>query len=251
MTLDANEERYLPNFICVGAQKCGTTTLYNVLDKHNEVYMPAKKELHFFDHTEMEPIEKLRDHFRHSKLEQVRGEVTPYYMFHESGMKNIHSVVPNAKIIILLRDPIERAISHYWHAVSKGFETLDPIQALKQENSRLNTGIRAYHQRNSYTTRSKYMHQIKRVNQYFRRDQILILKSEDLFAGKEEEWNKIYKHIGVTSKISEVKASNRRDDRNRTDNKNTRQEGKAREYLRKELTETLKEVGKYTGIYWP
>lgn len=247
MTKDANGQRYLPNFICVGAQKGGTTTLYNVLNKHDDIYMPKKKELHFFDHKEMEPIEKLEDHFRNSKTKQVRGEVTPYYMFHESGIKNIHSVVPNAKIIILLRDPVERAISHYWHAVSKGFETLNIIQALKQENTRLKTGKRTYHQRNSYATRSKYMHQIKRVSQFFEKNHILILKSEDLFAGKKEEWNRIYRHIGVESKRLGVEVSNSRTKRTNI----TNQEDIAREYLKKELAETFIDVKEYTGISWP
>ncbi len=244
-TKSANGYRYLPDFICVGAQKSGTTTLYNVLRKHTEIYLPKTKELHYFDHKELKPLECIEREFKESSAHQKKGDITPYYMFHESGAQNIYNVVPHARILILLRDPVERSLSHYWHAVSKGYEPMKPIEAFELEKKRISTGRREYHQRNSYMSRSKYMHQIERMEKYFRKEQILIVKSEKLFSGDQSEWNKIYEHIGVKWQKVKIEASNRR-----TIEIDEELNESARKYLSKALENSTKEIKEKKGISW-
>ncbi|MBM4055119.1 MAG: sulfotransferase domain-containing protein [Planctomycetes bacterium] len=146
----------LPNFLIVGAAKSGTTSLYYYLKQHPEIYLPKIKECKFFSHMtgdykgpgdeedlNKQIIKTLDDYkllFANTTDEKAIGDISPDYLyyFHES-IKNIKSILGNnVKILIILRNPIERAYSKYLHNVREGFETLSFEEALKEENVRKN-----------------------------------------------------------------------------------------------------------------
>jgi hypothetical protein len=107
----------LPAFIIVGTQKGGTSSLYSYLCTHPEVWPATKKEVHFFDNHFSETEEWYRSHFP-SRLKlkltgRITGEASPYYLFHPLAPRRMADVAPKAKLIMLLRNPVKRAISHY------------------------------------------------------------------------------------------------------------------------------------------
>lgn len=192
----------IPDFIIIGAQRCGTTSLYNYLTKHPHVVSSYKKEVHFFDVNFKNGIGWYRAHFfpsfsykyyvkQISKQDIVTGEASPYYIFHPHAPKRILETVPRAKLIALLRNPVDRAYSHYRHEVKLGVETLSFKDAIEKEEERLRGEMEKMledenyysfnHQHYSYLSRGIYVDQLKTWMNLFPKEQILILKSEDFF----------------------------------------------------------------------
>ena len=101
----------LPEFLGLGTQKGGTTTLHRLLEQHPDVYLPACKEVHFFDLNYDAGEGWYRNHFTDAKPHQTCGEITPFYLFHPDVPGRIHNLLPKARMVVLLRDPVERTIS--------------------------------------------------------------------------------------------------------------------------------------------
>jgi hypothetical protein len=201
--------RLMPNFIIAGAQKGGTTSLYNYLTEHPSIISARRKEVKFFDEQYEKGISWYRSNFPTSiqkfYIEQVRrqsfvtGEASPEYLLYPHTPKKIAKLVPHAKLIILLRNPVERAYSQYRHNVRLGFETLSFEEAIEQEEERTCAArekalrIADFHdlryQRAAYKGRGMYAEQLERWMSIFPREQFLIIRSEDFFA----EPAKIYK----------------------------------------------------------
>lgn len=195
--------RLLPDFIIIGAQRCGTTSLYHYLCTHPSIAPSAKKEVHFFDLSFKNGIKWYRRHFptwlckfyrrRIRQQRIVTGEATPIYMFHPLAPHRISRFLPEVKLIVLLRNPIDRAYSHYWLQVRRGNETLSFPEAIECEPERL-WGERqriilhegdyyspAYWQF-SYLSRGIYVDQLEIWYRLFPKEQFLILCSEDFYA---------------------------------------------------------------------
>src|SRR5437763_1646364 len=117
--------RLLPDFIILGAQRAGTTSLYEYIVDHPQVGAASKKEVHFFDRHYTEGVNWYRAHFppavRRQRFENrtgkrfLTGEASPYYLAHPMVPERIAAVAPDARFLILLRNPIDRALSHYYH----------------------------------------------------------------------------------------------------------------------------------------
>ena len=200
----------LPSFLCVGAQKAGTTTLHSLLGHHPSIYLPQRKELHYFTLHYNQGLKWYEEFFSPSDLCQVRGEITPYYLFHPYSAQRIAHDLGQVKIIILLRDPVVRTLSHYSHALRLGFEDLTLEQALEAEKSRLegselvlkkHDGRHQYHQECSYLSRSLYRDQVERYWKYFGKNNVIILPSELMFDDAWGSLTKIFKFLGVSSFI--------------------------------------------------
>ena len=165
----------LPDFVIIGAQKGGTSFLYHLLTLHPLVEPAARKELHFFDNPELfdHGAEWYRRCFPrlNSKDGQrfITGEATPYYLFDPPVAKRMAQIVPKARLIALLRNPIDRAYSHYQMQVKRGTEPITFEEAIEQQHS-------------SYMSRGIYVDQLLRWFEFFGKEQMLILKSEDFFA---------------------------------------------------------------------
>ena len=104
----------LPDFICIGVQRAGTTWLYECLKEHPEVFVPETKELHFFNDNYEKGIEFYSQYFEEAdSVNQVIGELTPNYYHDIQALQRISQKLPNVKVILILREPIARAYSHY------------------------------------------------------------------------------------------------------------------------------------------
>jgi hypothetical protein len=205
--------RPLPDFIIIGAQKSGTTSLYSYLRQHPHLRPSFRKEVHFFDGG-LEPgvdnFEKGQAWYRAnfpSKLTMGNRhkifEASPLYIFNPLAPARIFALVPKAKIIAVLRNPTERAISQYFQQKRKNRESLSILDALKQEERRLESAIRSedyksgvfIHQ--SYKSRGLYKEQLERYLRYFPPDQILILRSEELFTRTADTLRRVFEFVGV------------------------------------------------------
>lgn len=183
----------LPSFVVIGAQKAGTTSLFRYLAGHPAVIPPRLKEIHFFDLHWARGLPWYRAHFPLTIFggAPLTGEASPYYLFHPRVPERMARVLPDARILVLLRNPVDRAISHYHWEVRYGNERLsfrDAIEReerfLQRETDRLceEDGYNSFlHQHGSYLARGRYAEQLQRWLHHFRRDQILVLKAEDFF----------------------------------------------------------------------
>ena len=189
----------LPDFLGIGTQKGGTTYLYELLKQHPQVFLANPKEQHFFSLHWHRGSDWYRNQFDEAAAGQICGEITPYYMFHPEAPSRIASLLPKVKLVVLLRDPVERALSQYFHSYRLGLEHLNLEGAFSEESRRLiacaetlKKGLpHLSHQQHSYLSRSRYEEQLPHFNLFFTSDQILLLRSEDLFAAPSATWEKI------------------------------------------------------------
>lgn len=235
-----------PEFICVGAQKSGTTTLHVLLDRHPKVFLPANKEVHYFDLNYHKGSEWYSNHFALAKTSQICGEITPLYLFHQHAAGRIRSLMPKIKIIILLRNPVNRTISHIFHAQKRGYEPFDIEKSIDAEEERLASGNILSMQRHSYVSRSRYMNQLLRYEEHFKSNQLLILKSEDLFEKPDQAWIKIMQFLNL--KI--IKLPKNIPTANKGDNYEGLVSKQIRKKLRDMLSETYSKIGQRYGIEW-
>jgi Sulfotransferase domain len=171
----------LPDFVIIGGKKCGTTSLYNLLTQHPYVEPAASKELHYFDRLfEAEDLEWYRNCFPAPRWENGRrtitGEGTPY-MPSRRIPEMMAEVVPGVRLIALLRNPVDRAYSDYQQVVRKGREPRTFEEAIggePHEGGNLDDNC-------EYLSRGVYVDQLLRWSEFFGREQILVLKSEDFF----------------------------------------------------------------------
>lgn len=194
--------RVMPDFLIIGSQKCGTTSLYQYLVRHPNIVSASRKQMHFFDNNFSKGITWYRTHFPSAiykyyyrqvhKQDFLTGEGTPYYIFHPLAAKRVSMHLPNAKFILMLRNPVSRTYSHYNHEVRKGFENLSFEEALEKEPERLagevekmladETYYSFSHQHHSYVTKSIYADQLNTWFNYFPKEQFLILDADDMYA---------------------------------------------------------------------
>jgi hypothetical protein len=187
--------RTLPNFLVIGVMKGGTTSLFNYLSRHPQVNPPFRKEIKFFDIHYPKGLGWYRAHFplqAKMKAGAVTGEATPYYLFHPLAAQRAAKILPEAKLIVLLRNPVDRAYSHYNHMVRVKRETLSFEEAIEREPERLDGEVEKIiadpnystftHVHYSYLARGRYAEQIQTLLQLFPKENILILQSEDLYA---------------------------------------------------------------------
>ena len=172
------------NFIICGTQKGGTTALDHYMRMHSEVCMAKKKEVHFFDNdkyflTNSPPYNKYHKFFNPKKNHKVIGESTPIYMFWINAMERIFNYNPNIKLIIILRNPIERAFSNWNMEIQRKREKRTFLESIQYEIKQLNREIKQ-NRTYSYLRRGFYTDQIKRILKTFKKKQLLCLKNENL-----------------------------------------------------------------------
>jgi hypothetical protein len=202
----------LPNFLVVGAQRCGTTYLHGLLQQHPEVFLPEGKEIHFFDHAEAlggeVEIKKYMRHFNAVRAQKAIGEITPSYMYVNGVPELILRYLDGVRLIFLLRNPLERAYSHYWFNVSERREHFGFEEALAQEDSRISKGF-PDNLLFSYIDRGRYMRQIERFLSIFPQEKMLFLIAEEMFANPRESLTGICRFLGITESYAFDVAVNR------------------------------------------
>lgn len=189
----------LPAFIIAGAQKCGTTTLHHQLQSHPEIYFPSKpQEIHFFDneYAYKKGMSWYSEYFKNAAANQLAGQTSPLYLYLECAAHRIKQHLPNIKIIIILRHPVERAYSHYWNSVRYGYEKHSFEHAIKIESNRIKKGEQE--RRNfSYIDRGMYTRQLELYKSLFGSNNMLVLTQDNLKSNPLLVLNQCCEFLGV------------------------------------------------------
>jgi hypothetical protein len=204
-------DRVLPNFIIIGVQKGGTTSLFRYLTQHPNVMPGYKKEVKFFDGNYQKGLDWYRFNFPFATQmidpQAQTGEASPSYVFHPLVAQRIKEALPNIKLVLLLRNPVARAYSHYQGNFRKGSEILSFQDAIEQEENRL-AGERENIIANqeypmykfltfSYLARGIYIEQVKNWFESFSHEQILVLRSEDFFNNPPTVLTRVLTYLGL------------------------------------------------------
>jgi hypothetical protein len=183
--IETAHRRQYPDFIIVGTQRGGTTSLYRYLTAHPNIGQASRKEVHCFDRYFEKGIDWYLAHFPLRGEFPVVGEASPYYLFHPEAPARIQAAVPQAKFVVMLRNPVDRAYSQYHMKVERQLETLSFEEAIEREPERLADStdpLSAAWRHHSYLARGVYVDQVRRWFDRFPRDRFLIIKSEDFYA---------------------------------------------------------------------
>jgi hypothetical protein len=209
--------RVLPDFIIIGGQRCATSSLHLYLAEHPSIGAPSMKEVHYFDTNFDRGIDWYRGHFPTvpymellsylSGTPSITGEGSPYYIFHPTAPYRIADVLPDVKLLVMLRDPVKRLVSHYHHERSLACEDLPLTEALTREPERLageedrirrDPSYRSFsHQHHSYLARGRYAEQLERWFEIFPREQFLILESKRFFADPANAYDATLPFLGL------------------------------------------------------
>jgi hypothetical protein len=207
----------LPDFLIIGAQRAGTTSLASYLAAHPCVAPPKRKEIHFFNLVYENGVDWYRSQFPISRKARLKallrgqrflsGDATPYYLRDPRAPWRAHKLVPKARIIIMLRDPVDRAYSHYHHEIRLGKEPLSFEDAIGAEESRIAGESERllrdplYVSENyfnfTYLKRGLYAEQIRAWLEYFPCEQVLIISSEQMFGAPSPEYQRVLRFLGL------------------------------------------------------
>jgi hypothetical protein len=198
-----------PGFLVIGTKRGGSTSCYEWIAQHPQV-APCRtgKGTHYFDVNYPRGEAWFRSGFPHQRDPwRVTGEGSPYYMFHPAAPERIARTLPEVRLIAVLRDPVERAWSHYKYEVSRGHETLDLVEALDAEPERLRgeeerlladpAYVSTAHRYHTYLQRGHYAEQLSRIFEYVDRERVLVLRSEELFADPHEQLARVWSFLGL------------------------------------------------------
>jgi hypothetical protein len=190
----------LPNLIIIGAQKCGTTSLHHYLGLHPEIGMSRQKELHYFSgrHNWSRGEAWYRSWFDPAK--SVRGETSPGYTNSPTipGVpERMHGVVPDARLIFLVRDPVERTLSHYRHMVAERKEERSWLEVLADPDEQ-------------YSRRSFYHYQLEQYLPFYDMGRILVVQQEALLNDRARTLAEVFAWLGVDSSFSSLQFRYRR-----------------------------------------
>jgi hypothetical protein len=190
------------NFFVVGAQKSGTTYLHSLLESDKGIFLPEIKETHFFNngHNEFDKGVKfyLEKYYGGCASASTCGEVDPEYMYFSKVPKRIYENFPNAKLIFIFRDPVQRAFSHYLMTYRRGLEKQSFEEAIDLESDRIATGCMIDQSKYSYVTRGLYCEQVKRYLKYFSKEQMVFLRADSLYSNPEKCLLEIYKLLNLS-----------------------------------------------------
>jgi hypothetical protein len=201
--------RPLPDFLILGAQKAGTTALYAYLRWHPEITGPSFKEVSFFDRHYAKGERWYRAHMPVRRRSLV-GEASPSYLFHPLAPERVAGMLPGARLIALLRNPVDRAFSHYQHEVALGREPLSFEDAVDREDERMQGELERMLRDPSYFSlawwnytyiaRGRYAEQLERWFAAIPREQLLVLFTEELSADTAATYRRVLDFLGVTAR---------------------------------------------------
>ncbi len=184
----------LPSFVIIGAMKSGTTSLGAYLTAHPDAFCAL--EPHFFDSNFEQGLDWYRNWFLKAADARAVGEKSPSYMYHPHAVERLVSTLPGARLVAILRHPVERAYSHYWHERRLGHEKLSFADAIRAEPDRLRAsppGLSRY----AYVDRGLYLEQLERVTALVPRDRLLVLLFDDLERAPADTFGALCAFLGI------------------------------------------------------
>jgi hypothetical protein len=211
--------RSLPDFVIVGAQKAATTSLMRYLKQHPDIVVePGVGEVHFFDNhwakgehyyrSFFPPVARMERRREQTERVTLTGEKTPYYLMHPLVPERAARTIPHARLVAILRNPVDRAAAHHQMNVETGVETLALLDAIAAEPERIDgalarmtdgtdPGVRGPVPLYSYAARGRYAEQLDRWLQWFARDQLLVIRSEDLARDPDATYDRVLTHLDL------------------------------------------------------
>jgi hypothetical protein len=211
--------RMVPSFLVIGGQRCGTTSIFKALSAHPQVMRPpVEKGTDYYTLWHDRGLDWYRGHFPMQSVSRLRTsraggpvafEACTYYMFHPCAIERIAQDFPDIKLVVMLRDPVERAYSAYKHEHAREFDTeADFSRALELEDERVrgeeerlkaDSGYQSFAWRHhAYARRGQYAEQLERVFNHFSRDQVHVMQSEVFFEQPEAEFTGLVRFLGLT-----------------------------------------------------
>ncbi len=176
-----------PNFLLIGSARSGTTGLYHNLLQHPDIFMPVKKELHYFSHSYSKGIKWYKEQFKNAKNQKMVGEASVSYTYPEGNsvsQRIFNTLGPNVKFIYMVRNPIQRTISHYRYYKNYGLkEPLEFEEAIDKNPIYIGT--------------SKYSEFINEYVKLFKKENFLIIVFEDYIKNTHAELCKIFNFLGI------------------------------------------------------
>jgi Sulfotransferase domain len=210
--------RMLPGFLIMGAERCGTTSMFHVLRQHPAAFSGTlpRKEVHYFDHKYDLGLGWYQCHYplvARARLaaggagNPVAFEATPNYMFHPLAPERIRRDLPGVKLLVMVRDPVERAYSAHAHQMGFGFETEPFERALELEEARVqgeaeriaaDPGYYSFsHCHHTYRARGQYADQLEKLEGLFGRDRIYVVDCGDFFASPGPVYDQVLDFLGL------------------------------------------------------
>jgi hypothetical protein len=189
------------DFIVAGAQKSGTTALHYFLEKHPNITMGDQQEIHFFDDEAMfvdqVDYKQLHKHYPLLAPSIIAGDCTPSYIYYEPAAERIWKYNPKIKLLVLLRNPVERAFAHWNMQRFKGREPLDFFDAVREEKTRIAGAPPTEARRFAYVDRGFYAQQLERLFGFFPREQVKIVKFEEFNDKQRQTLASIFSFLGL------------------------------------------------------
>ena len=185
-------------FLGVGTQKGGTTSMYSILRKHPQIFLPDTKEIHYFDKNYHEKIDWYLSYFKDIENYKAIGEITPNYMYDKDTPERIYNDLgKDVKLIFIFRNPADRAFSNYKMNIQRNNEQNSFKEAVEIDLERIKKKD-DYDVVFHYIKRGFYDEQIKRFYKFFdKKNMLFLLFKEDTLKNREESFKKIYEFIGV------------------------------------------------------
>lgn len=200
--------RALPDFLVIGAQRSGTTVLFDALSQHPDVRAASRKEVHYFDLNHGRGVAWYRAFFPLRRRGGVVGEATPYYLAHPLAADRAAAALPDLRLVAILREPVDRAWSHWRWNTAAGREHLSFAEALRVEDDRLRgeearllAGDDASdqpHQHVSYLERGRYANQLDRWSERFPAGALVVVRHEDLVGDADRTLTRVHAHLGLS-----------------------------------------------------
>ncbi len=200
-----NRYRMTPDFLIIGAQKCGTSSLYYCFKFHPEIKRPIQKEIHYFNTNYDKGIIWYKAHFPLKSSQHLTGEATPDYVFNLEAPARVKAFNPDIKLIMLVRDPIIRAYSAYQMNRRRGIEESqtfeDAINYELENQESYGDTTNTYRENHFYLARGLYAKQLSLWNKEFDKSQIHVVKSEDFFLQPAETLANIHQFLGIRKDV--------------------------------------------------
>jgi hypothetical protein len=252
--------RMSPGFLICGAQRCGTTSMYRTLSQHPAILKAVlHKGVHYFDTGYLHGRGWYQAHFpleaaarrvqRRTGIRPRTFESSPYYLFHPLAAQRIAADLPGVRIIVLLRDPVERAYSAHAHELARGYETEPFERALELEDERIAgeeqriisdpTYNSPRHQHQGYLHRGRYLAQLQRMESAVGRDRLCVVDAEDFFTDPEPAWRGVMHFLNLSDSVIPI-----------FDRHNARPRSPMSEALRKSLGEQFVTDDQALAAWW-
>lgn len=199
----------LPDFLVIGAPRSGTTTLHRYLDAHPQVFMAPQKEVHFFDRHHTRGVDWYRRQFAGATPDQTVGEASPTYLADPDARSRMAALVPDAKLVCVLRNPVDRAYSNYWYLL-RGMGAIpgehaptfrELVRAELHPTAPVSDVARAWTERQSVLDVGRYAAQLRALTDLYPRKAVLVLLLEDLRTDPGTAYGSVCRHIGVDDTV--------------------------------------------------